>query len=129
MKRLNSILSIIVFFGLIGCESITPLNGDKSSKNSIANTDSIGGSSDEKIKKIYSNCAGCHGTNGEKAALGKSQKIGGEDKDALFYELKEYRAGRLNQYGMGPLMKGQVAGFSDSGLELLAEYISRLPGY
>ena len=127
MKKANNILiSVAVVFMLIGCESITPLSADESTKNTIGSIDS--NNSDENAQKIYAKCAGCHGKNGEKSALGKSQIIGAGDKDTLFYLLKEYKSGELNQYGMGQLMKGQVAGLSDSELELVADYISKLSG-
>lgn len=127
MKKTNNILiSVAVVFMLIGCESVTSLNGDESTKNTIGSINH--NNSDENAQKIYSKCAGCHGENGEKSALGKSQIIGAGNKDALLYMLKEYKLGELNQYGMGQLMKGQVAGLSDNELELVADYISKLSG-
>ena len=127
-KSKNILISLIILATLSGCESITPLKGGVSSKNAIGSMMLTSSDSNERAQKIYYKCAGCHGKNGEKSALGKSQPIGGEHKDILLYELQEYKAGRLDQYGMGQLMKGQVAGLSDSELELVADYISKLPG-
>ncbi len=76
--------------------------------------------------KLYAKCAGCHGQKGEKKALGKSAPIGGLSKESLLESLKGYRAGDLNRYGMGALMKSQVSSFGDKELEKLAEYISSL---
>ncbi|MRJ02617.1 MAG: c-type cytochrome [Epsilonproteobacteria bacterium] len=75
---------------------------------------------------LYAKCSGCHGTKGERKALGKSAPIGGMAKEELLKKLKGYQAGTLNLYGMGGLMKGQVAGLSEGDLEALADYISKL---
>jgi len=125
VKKINSIVvSIIVFLGLIGCGEVTTLD------NSIVTTTGNSGNinSSENSQKIYDKCAGCHGVNGEKFALGKSKVIGGENKEALLYQLQEYKTGGLDQYGMGQLMKGQVVGLTDSELESVSEYVSKLSG-
>ncbi|MEA2111914.1 MAG: c-type cytochrome [Campylobacterota bacterium] len=69
---------------------------------------------------LYKKCAACHGAQGEKKALGKSAAIKGTDTLA---DLKGYKAGTLNKAGMGALMKGQVAAYSDADLEAVAAYI------
>ena len=75
---------------------------------------------------LYAKCAGCHGQNGEKAALGKSAVIAGMDAAKVEELLKGYKAGTLNQYGMGALMKGQVASMSDEDIKAVSEYIASL---
>ncbi len=75
---------------------------------------------------IFKRCAGCHGAKGEKHALGKSQPIAGWDKAKLVEALKGYKAGTRNVYGMGAVMKGQVASLSDADIEAVADYISKL---
>ncbi|BCD68684.1 c-type cytochrome [Nitratiruptor sp. YY09-18] len=80
----------------------------------------------DKGKELYTKCASCHGQKGNLKALGKSGIIAGMSKDELIKKLKGYKAGTLNQYGMGALMKGQVAGLSDADIEALAVYISTL---
>jgi len=75
---------------------------------------------------LYKKCAGCHGVKGEKKALGKSAPIAGWDKAKIVEALKGYKAGSRNIYGMGGLMKGQVASYSDADIEAVAEYISKL---
>ncbi len=75
---------------------------------------------------LFAKCAGCHGQKGEKAALGKSAIIGGEDAAKTIELLKGYKAGTLNQHGMGALMKGQVASMSDEDIKAVAEYIAGL---
>ena len=129
MKRINSLLiTIMMLFVFIGCGDSTRLDGERVSDiennhGSIEDT-----SMNETAKTIYAKCAGCHGQNGEKSALGKSDVIGGDNKEAILYSLEEYKAGRLNQYGMGALMKGQVTALTHSELESVSEYISKLSG-
>ena len=75
---------------------------------------------------LFAKCAGCHGQNGEKPALGKSAVIKGLPADVIEKDLKGYKAGTLDKHGMGALMKGQVAALSDEDIKALAEYISSL---
>ncbi len=75
---------------------------------------------------LYKKCAACHGAKGEKAALGKSAKIGGMDAAALAADLKGYKAGTVNKKGMGALMKGQVAAYDDAQIEAVSAYIAGL---
>ena len=74
----------------------------------------------------FAKCAGCHGQKGEKAALGKSAVIGGQDAAKTLEQLKGYKAGTLNQHGMGALMKGQVATLDDAAMKEVADYIATL---
>ena len=74
---------------------------------------------------IYKSCAGCHGANGEKAALGKSQIIKGWDVAKTEAALKGYKDG---SYGaaMKGVMKGQVARLSDADIKAVSEFIAGL---
>jgi cytochrome c553 len=74
---------------------------------------------------LYKACASCHGQNGEKAALGKSQIIKGWDKEKIAASLKGYKDG---SYGgaMKGVMKGQVSRLDDEKIDALATYISTL---
>jgi cytochrome c553 len=74
----------------------------------------------------FAKCAGCHGQKGEKSALGKSAIIAGQDAAKTAEQLHGYKAGTLNQHGMGGLMKGQVAALDDAAIKDVAEYISTL---
>jgi cytochrome c553 len=74
---------------------------------------------------LYKKCAGCHGTNAEKAALGKSQIIQGWDATKVSETLHGYKDG---SYG-GPMkgvMAGQAKNLSDEDISVLAEYISQM---
>jgi len=77
---------------------------------------------------IYANCAGCHGVKGTTKALEKSAIIAGQDSSKTIKQLKAYRAGKLNQYGMGSLMKANAQAFSldDASIKAVANYISSL---
>lgn len=75
---------------------------------------------------IYNKCVGCHGANGEKAALGKSAALQGQSKEDIKSKLMGYKNGTLNVAGMGGLMKGQVANMSEEDIDSVSEYISTL---
>ena len=73
---------------------------------------------------LYKKCAGCHGAKGEKKALGKSAVLTGLDAAKVIEDLQGYKAGTLDLHGMGGLMKGQVASFSDDDIKAVSEYIA-----
>jgi cytochrome c len=75
---------------------------------------------------LYAKCVGCHGANGEKAALGKSAVITGQDAAKTVEQLNGYKAGTLNIHGMGGLMKGQVASMSDADIQAVADHIAAM---
>jgi cytochrome c len=72
----------------------------------------------------YGACAGCHGINGEKKALGKSAVITGWDVNRTIAALNGYKDG---SYGgsMKGIMKGQVMRLSKKDIENLAIEISK----
>jgi len=72
----------------------------------------------------FAKCAGCHGADGKKKALNKSEIIAGQAKADLVKKIHEYQAGTRNTKGMGGLMKGQVAGLSDADIDAIATYVS-----
>ena len=73
---------------------------------------------------VYNKCAGCHGTVGEKKALGKSKIINEMSKEDLVSALNGYKDG---SYGgaMKGLMKGQVAKLSNEDIEAIALHIAK----
>ncbi len=81
--------------------------------------------SSENGKKLYLKCAGCHGQNGEKKALGKSAVIQGWDKDKTNEVLKGYKDGTYGA-AMKAVMISQVRALSDENIEDLAIFISTL---
>lgn len=76
--------------------------------------------------ELYKNCAGCHGDLGEKKALQQSALIGGQSQEITLKELKAYKNGELNQYGLGNIMKMQLITLSEENLKELANYIEKL---
>ena len=71
-------------------------------------------------------CAGCHGANFEKVAMGKSAIVKGWDEAKTVAALNGYKAGTLNTYGMGGVMKGQVAKLSDADIADIAKQIAAM---
>lgn len=74
----------------------------------------------------FAACATCHGANGEKAALGKSAIIKGWDEAKTIASLNGYKAGTLNIYGMGAVMKGQVSKLNEADIADLAKQIAAM---
>jgi len=74
---------------------------------------------------LYTKCASCHGSIGEKKALGKSKVINEMSKQDLVIALKGYKDG---SYGgaMKGLMKGQVSKLTDDDISTLAAHITDL---
>ena len=72
----------------------------------------------------YAKCAGCHGADGEKAALGKSKIIKDMPKAEFVAALKGYQDGT---YGgaMKNLMVGQVNGLDEATIQALADQIAK----
>lgn len=75
--------------------------------------------------EIHHKCINCHGTHGERSALGKSKPILGMDKDQILNDLKLYKEGKLNRYGFGGLMKAQMHEVDEKDFESIAEKISK----
>ncbi len=72
---------------------------------------------------VYKVCAGCHGADGSKVALGKSQVIKGWDAKKIEDALLGYKN---KTYGgvMKCLMTSQVSSLSDEEIKAVSEYIS-----
>ncbi len=75
---------------------------------------------------LYKKCVSCHGAKAEKKALNKSEVINTWDAAKLEASLKGYKAGTENNHGMGALMKGQVASYSDADIAAVSKYITTL---
>ncbi|GMB89365.1 c-type cytochrome [Helicobacter ailurogastricus] len=76
----------------------------------------------ELIKK----CAGCHGASMDKKAFGKGHVVNTLDSATIKEDLKGYKAGTLNRYGMGAVMHTQIKPLSDAEIDALAKYIPTL---
>ena len=75
--------------------------------------------------KIFVKCAGCHGKDAEKKALGKSKIIKDWDEMKVADALHGYKDGT---YGgtMKTVMNAQVSNLSDDEINAVAKYISKL---
>lgn len=76
--------------------------------------------------ELYKKCAACHGLNGEKKALNKSEVIGGWDSNKTIEALSGYKSGERDISGMGGLMKAQMAAFSEDDIKTVSDYIAEL---
>jgi cytochrome c553 len=75
---------------------------------------------------LYKQCVACHGIYGEKKALNRSEIISGWEASRIETALQEYKAGTRDINGMGKLMNGKVAAYSDEEIHAVAKYISEL---
>ncbi len=89
-------------------------------------TEAVAAATGPDGKALFAKCAGCHGADGKTKALGKSGIIAGQPAADLETKINGYKAGTLNTAGMGALMKGQVASYSDEDIKAVATYISGL---
>ena len=89
-------------------------------------TDAVAAATGPDGKALYAKCAGCHGADGKTAALGKSAVIAGQTAADLETKIAGYKAGTLNIAGMGALMKGQVAAYSDEDIKAVSAFIAGL---
>ena len=76
-------------------------------------------------KALFVKCSSCHGVNGDKKALNKSQIIKGWSVTRLTDAINGYKDG---SYGgsMKGVMKPQVNKLSNDEIKALSEYISKL---
>jgi len=89
-------------------------------------TEAVAAATGPDGKALFAKCAGCHGADGKTAALGKSAVIAGQAAADLETKINGYKAGTLNTAGMGALMKGQVASYSDEDIKAVSAFISGL---
>lgn len=75
---------------------------------------------------LYKKCAVCHGAKGEKKYLNKVPPLHEVKADERLKLLKEYKAGKLNKFGMGAIMKLNVGKLSDADLEAVNKHIDTL---
>ncbi len=91
----------------------------------VANGASFGTKTVDAESLYKSKCSGCHGMEGEKRALGKSDPLAGQEKAILIRKLEGYKNG---SYGgaMKKLMQSQVLSLDRDQIDALAEYISKM---
>jgi len=74
----------------------------------------------------YSSCVGCHGSNGDKSALGKSAIIKGQEYSKTVRQLTAYKRGKLDLYGYGGLMRDKLLKIDDAIIDKIAKYIEKM---
>jgi len=75
-------------------------------------------------KALYVKCAGCHGNDGSKTALG-NKALKGLSADTLAKALAGYKAKTFGG-SKKAMMEAQAANLSDADIKALADYISKL---
>jgi cytochrome c-type protein NapB len=71
-------------------------------------------------------CAGCHGANFEKSAMGKSKIVKDMSKDEIVTALKGYRdTDGFGHSAMKAAMAGQAKALSDADIEEIATSIAK----
>ena len=84
---------------------------------------------DYKIDKLFhKKCSGCHGTNGQKKALGRSYIINQMDKERLLKSMQGYQNGTYGGVLKG-LMRGRLRDLSSKQIDLLATYIAAMSSH
>lgn len=97
---------------------------EKATEAKDAATDAVAAATGPDGKALYAKCAGCHGADAKTSALGKSAVIAGQAAADLETKIAGYKAGTRNVAGMGALMKGQVADYSDADIKAVSAFIA-----
>jgi len=127
MKKIALSLILLGSFAFAAEANATAPKADANATKTEAKADAKAAAGDaEKGKAVYARCAGCHGQNAEKQAMGKSEVIAGWDAAKVVEALKGYKAGTRNAHGMGGVMKGQANSLSDEDMANVAAYIASL---
>ena len=69
-------------------------------------------------------CAGCHGANFEKSAMGKSKIVKDLSKEDIVKALKGYKDGSYGHSAMKAVMAGQAKKLSDDDITAIADSIA-----
>lgn len=78
-----------------------------------------------RVKKLYKECAGCHGKDGKNRAFGKSDIIAGQSVSELVRKIISYKYNDFEGRGVKEVMNKQAKKLAKEDIKLLAEYISR----
>ncbi len=131
MQKISLLCISFLILNACGGGSLSGTNNQSSSNNSSDDEETFHTviSDNTRGEEIWQTCKGCHGTNGEKSALGSSDIIGGQERSITATQLRGYREGTLNQHGFGGVMQGQTRNLTDSDIEDVSGYIETLSGY
>jgi cytochrome c len=74
-------------------------------------------------KALYGRCAGCHGADGSKQALGTGKPLKGVSAEEATKALRGYKAKTFGGEKKA-IMEAQCASLSDEDIKALAQYIA-----
>jgi len=74
-------------------------------------------------EQIYHKCSRCHGADGLQSAYGKTRSIAGMPAEQVAQDLRAYRAGTLDRYGLGHIMHVRL---DDRKIRAVSAYIEAL---
>ncbi|MCI6988111.1 MAG: c-type cytochrome [Campylobacter sp.] len=81
-------------------------------------------------EKVFKKCIACHGAKAEKSYLNKVPVLTTLDAETMVTDMKAYKAGEIEggkgRFGLGGVMKGQMASLSEDDMKAVAEYITTL---
>ena len=73
----------------------------------------------------YETCIGCHGKKGETNTMVSVSKPNTMSKSAIVEALKGYKAGTLNKYDKGSMMRGYASRLSNAQMQEIADFIGK----
>jgi cytochrome c len=76
-------------------------------------------------KELYAKCAGCHGADGAKVAMGASKPLKGLSAAEVAKDLAGYKAKTFGGEKKA-MMEGVAKGLSDEDIKALADYVATL---
>lgn len=126
--------SLIVSLALAACvtlgfaeDNATEANATAVETNATAEVASAEFSGDvEKGAVVFKKCIACHGPKAEKSYLNKIPVLTTLDPNEMVENMKKYKAGELNLFKMGAVMKGQMASLSEEDMVNVTAYIMTL---
>ncbi len=102
---------MVAFFLFLVCIFCTPLSASESL---------------ERGAKLYTQCAGCHGEDGQNRAFNKSVIIAGMSKEEFIESLNFFRDGKFKKGSSTTSMAKIVKNLANEDIIDLAEYVSSL---
>lgn len=119
--------SLFISLALAACVSMGFAEDNATKANATAEVASAGFSGDvDKGADIFKKCVACHGAKAEKSYLNKIPVLTTLDPAEMVENMKKYKAGELNVFKMGAVMKGQMAGLSEEDMKNVVAYIQTL---
>lgn len=119
--------SLLVSLALAACVTLGFSEDNATEANATAEVASADFSGDvEKGAVVFKKCVACHGAKAEKSYLNKIPVLTTLDPNGMVENMKKYKAGELNLFKMGAVMKGQMASLSEEDMQNVVAYIMTL---